>query len=155
MTKILIVEDEGIVAKDIKKRLENLGYTVPAIVPSGEEAIRAAKENPDLVLMDIVLKGDIDGIKAAEIIRAQFNIPVVYVTAHADNRVLQRAKATEPYGYILKPFEDRELHTTIEMALYKYKMEKKVKESGRWLSTILKSWKRDEKEADEVRSKKR
>ncbi|MBU7046712.1 MAG: response regulator, partial [Theionarchaea archaeon] len=139
MVKIVIVEDESIVAKDIKKRLQNLGYTVSAVVSSGEEALEVAEGNPDLYLMDIVLRGEIDGITAAEHLRTQFGIPVIYVTAYADEKTLGRAKMTEPYGYILKPFEDRELHTAIEMALYKHEMEKKLRESQQWLSTTLKS----------------
>ncbi len=139
MVKIVIVEDESIVAKDIKKRLQNLGYTVSAVVSSGEEALEVAEGNPDLYLMDIVLRGGIDGITAAERLRTQFGIPVIYVTAYADEKTLGRAKMTEPYGYILKPFEDRELHTAIEMALYKHEMEKKLRESQQWLSTTLKS----------------
>ena len=139
MVQILIVEDEYIVAKDIRSRLQQMGYSVSAVVSSGEEAVEKVKNSPDLVLMDIVLKGDMDGIEAADVIRAQDDIPVVYVTAHADEKTLQRAKVTEPYGYILKPFENRELHTIIEMALYKHKMEKKLKEKEQWLSTTLKS----------------
>ncbi|MBU7029832.1 MAG: response regulator [Theionarchaea archaeon] len=138
MVSVLIVEDESIVAKDIRKRLQNLGYTVSAIASSGKEALQKAKDNPDVVLMDIVLKGDMDGIEAAEHIRTG-GIPVIYVTAYADDKTLQRAKITEPYGYILKPFEDRELHTVIEMALYKHEMEKKLRESQQWLATTLKS----------------
>ena len=137
---ILVVEDERIVAEDIRRSLENLGYAVTAVVSSGEEALqKAAEENPDLVLMDIVLKGDMDGIEAAQVMNSRFNIPVVYLTAYADDRRLQRAMVTGPYGYILKPFEDRELRTTIEMALYKFNMEKKLKESEQWLATTLKS----------------
>lgn len=139
MVTVLIVEDESIVAKDIQRRLETLGYTVSAIVASGENAVEKARDNPDVVLMDIVLKGDMDGIKAAEIIRSQFSIPVIYMTSYADDKTLERAKVTEPYGYILKPFEDRELHTIIEIALHKHEMEKKVRESEQWLSTTLKS----------------
>ena len=93
----------------------------------------------DLVLMDIVLEGDMDGVKAAEHIRNHFDIPVVYLTAYSDDTTLQRAKITEPYGYILKPFQERELYTTIEMALYKHKMERKLKENEQWLATTLKS----------------
>jgi two-component system cell cycle sensor histidine kinase/response regulator CckA len=137
---ILVVEDERIVAEDIRRSLETLGYAVIAVVSSGEEALqKAAEENPDLVLMDIVLKGDMDGIEAAQEMNSRFNIPVVYLTAYADDRRLQRAMVTGPYGYILKPFEDRELRTTIEMALYKYNMENKLKESEQWLATTLKS----------------
>jgi len=129
-SKILIVEDEGIIAKDIKNILSFLGYSVIAVASSGEEAIEKAKEmHPDLVLMDIVLEGDMDGVKAAEQIRDSFDIPVIYLTAYSDNTTLQRAKITEPYGYILKPFQERELYTTIEMALYKHQVEKKLKES--------------------------
>ncbi|MFH1581617.1 MAG: response regulator [Pseudomonadota bacterium] len=138
--QILVVEDEGIIAKDIQNTLESLGYAVPAIASSGEEAIKKATETlPDLVLMDIVLEGHMDGVEAAERIRDRFDIPVVYLTSYADNKTLQRAKITEPYGYILKPFSERELYTTIEMALYKHKMEKKLRDSEQWLSTTLKS----------------
>ncbi|MGH2574348.1 MAG: PAS domain S-box protein, partial [Ignavibacteria bacterium] len=138
--KILVVEDEGIIAQDIKSCLENLGYTVTDVVYTGQEAIeKAAIFRPDLVLMDIVLKGDKDGIEAANEIRKRFNIPIVYLTAYEDNKTLKRAKLTEPSGYILKPFEERYLRSSIEMALYKHEMENKLKESERWLGTILKS----------------
>jgi len=138
--RILVVEDELIVAKDIQNRLESLGYTVPAVAGSGEEAIeRAAETHPDLVLMDIRLKGEMDGVEAAQQMRDRFNIPVVYVTAHADADTLRRAKITKPFGYILKPFETRELHTAIEMALRQHQMETKLRESERWLSTVLNS----------------
>ena len=126
-TQILVVEDERIVAADIQKRLENRGYSVPVIVSSGVEAIRKAEETrPALVLMNMSLEGDIDGITAAGQIRARFDIPVIYLTAFSDKRTLQEAKVTEPYGYILKPFDEKELHTTIEMALYKHKSERKL-----------------------------
>ena len=105
---ILVVEDEGIVAREIQNMLKQRGYTVPAIVDSGEKAIEeAAALHPDLVLMDIVLKGNVDGVEAAEQIRARFDIPVVYLTAHAMESTLQRAKITEPYGYLLKPFDEK------------------------------------------------
>jgi PAS domain S-box-containing protein len=140
MTKILIVEDERIVAQDIRQRLENMGYTVSAVVSSGKEALQKISSiQPDLTLMDVVLKGNMDGIEVAEKIHDQADIPVVYLTAYADEKTLQRAKVTEPYGYILKPFEDRELRTTIEMALYKHNMENKLKENEQWLATTLKS----------------
>jgi len=129
-TKILVVEDEGIIAKDIGNRLEKMGYFVPAIAFSGEEAIKKTAEfQPDLVLMDIILKGEMDGIEAAGQIHTRFNIPVVFLTAHTEENILQRAKITEPFGYIVKPFEERELHTAIEMALYKYKMEEKLRQT--------------------------
>jgi PAS domain S-box-containing protein len=139
MVTVLLVEDESIVAKDVKERLKNLGYTISAVAASGEKALEKVREHPDVVLMDIVLKGDMDGITAAGIIRSQFNIPVIYMTSHADDRLLERAKVTEPYGYILKPVEDKELYTTINIALHNYEMEKKVRESSQWLSTTLKS----------------
>ncbi len=138
--RILVVEDEGLVAKDIQNQLEHLGYTVPAVASSGEEAIRKAAETlPDLVLMDIRLKGEMDGVEAAAQIRDRFNIAVIYVTAYADDETLQRAKITQPFGYILKPFETRELHSAIEMAIYKHEMETKLKESEQWLATVLSS----------------
>ncbi len=139
-TKVMIVEDESIVAKDIQNRLKRLGYTVVNIVSSGEEAIRkAAETQPDLVLMDIVLKGDIDGIQAAREINTLFNIPVVYLTAYADESTIQRAKITEPFGYILKPFHVKELHSAIQIALYKHEIEKKLKEEKNWFAITLKS----------------
>lgn len=138
--RILVVEDEKIVARDIKNRLKSLGYTVPAIVSSGEEAIKKAEEiRPDLVLMDIVLKGKIDGIKTAKEIYSRFNIPVVYLTAYSDQETIKRAKKTEPFGYIHKPFEIKEIRSTIEIALYKHSMESRLKEKKRWLALTLKS----------------
>jgi len=126
--RVLVVEDESIEAMGIERKLKRLGYIVPAVVASGEEAVKKAEETqPDLVLMDIRLKGDVDGIEAAKQIRSRFNIPVVYLTAYADEETLQRAKITEPNGYILKPFEERELRSNIEMALYKHKMETKMR----------------------------
>ena len=138
--RILIVEDEGIVAKDIQNRLEDLGHTVIDIASSGEEAIQKTEATqPDLVLMDIVLKGDMDGVKAAEQIRKRFDVPVVYLTAYANEKTFERAVITEPHGYIVKPFRDIELLTTINMALHKHKTERKLKESQRWFATTLKS----------------
>jgi len=129
-TRILVAEDEDASARLIEVTLKSLGYAVPAIIPSGEEAVKKAGEvHPDLVLMDIRLKGDMDGVQAAEEISMRFNIPVVYLTAHAESDILQRAKITEPYGYLLKPFSRKELHTTIDIALYKHKMDSKLKES--------------------------
>ena len=117
-THILVIEDESIIALDIADGLRRLGYRVVAVVPSGEQAIqKAAETHPDLVLMDIKLKGDMDGVQAAEHIRAELDIPVIFLTAFADEATLQRAKITQPFGYLLKPFEDRELHSAIEIAL--------------------------------------
>jgi two-component system, response regulator PdtaR len=122
--KILIVEDEGVVALHIRKTLESLGYVVTDTAATGEDAImKAMKNRPDLVLMDIMLKGAIDGIDATEKIRPLFNIPVIYVTAHTDESTLQRAKVTEPFGYIVKPIKERDLYISIEFALYKFRME--------------------------------
>lgn len=121
-TQILVVEDEAIVATDIANILQVLGYAVPAVASSGEAAIEAAAaRRPDLVLMDIRLKGSIDGVKAAREISDRLGIPVVYLTAHADDRTLRRAKITQPYGYILKPFDERDLHVAIEMALHRHR----------------------------------
>jgi CheY-like chemotaxis protein len=130
--KILVVEDEWVVADDIQRILKDQGYCVPLLVFSGEEAIKKA-EDMDLVLMDIVLEGEMDGIEAAEHIRSQYDIPVVFLTAYADEKMLNRARMVGPYGYIVKPFEDRELHATIEMALFRHEMEKKEKEDKQWL----------------------
>ena len=130
MVRILVVEDEAIIARDIKYTLENLGYTVPAMAASGADAIRKAADlQPDLVIMDIVLKGPMDGIQAAAEIRAANDVPVIYLTAYGNEETLQRAKVTAPYGYILKPFEERELHITVEIALHRHQMEKKLRES--------------------------
>ena len=139
-SRLLIVEDEGIVALNIQTRLEGLGYNVVASVSSGEEAIQVAGETrPDLILMDIKLDGKVDGIEAAAEIRRLFQLPVVYLTAYTNDDTLNRAKLTEPYGYILKPFEARDLCTTIEVALYKYQMEQQLREREQWLATTLRS----------------
>jgi two-component system, response regulator PdtaR len=129
-TKIMLVEDEVIVAADVRHRLEGMGYQVTGIVDKGEDAIEKAGETrPNLVLMDIVLKGEMDGIEAAQKIRELYDIPIIYLTAYSDEKTLERAKITEPFGYVLKPFEDREIQSAIEMAIYKHAMEQKLKES--------------------------
>ena len=128
--QIMLVEDEVIVALDVRQRLEALGYIVVAHASSGEEAIMFASEiDLDLILMDVRLRGKMDGIDAAAKIREHHDIPIIYLTAFADENTLSRAKLTEAYGYLIKPFEDRELRSSIEMALYKYQIEKKLKES--------------------------
>ncbi len=138
---ILVVEDEKIIAKDIANVLKKFGYAVPAIASSGEEAIRRLEEmSVDLVLMDIVLKGDIDGIEAAKRITERFNIPVVHLTAYADDDTLSRVKETRPFGYIIKPFKERELYTTIEIALHNHRQS-------------LESRKLEEKRIEELRQK--
>jgi len=128
--KILVVEDEIIVAEDIAGRLKKMGYAVTATVPSGEEAIAKVAENPpDLVLMDIVLKGDMDGITAAEKIRINTNVPTVFLTAYADEKTLQRAKLTDPFGYLVKPFQQQDLRVTIEIALHRRDIEVKMRQA--------------------------
>jgi PAS domain S-box-containing protein len=124
-TRVLIVEDDRIIAQDVQQTLTRMGYAYPIVVSSGEEAVqRAVDMKPDLVLMDIKLKGPMDGVEAAQRIRASLDIPIVYLTAYADEVTLRRAKITGPFGYILKPFEDEDLHATIEMALYRHEMER-------------------------------
>jgi PAS domain S-box-containing protein len=138
--QLMIVEDERIVAEDLRDMLERMGYKVVAMATSGEEAIRKAEETqPDLVLMDIRLNGGLDGIQAAEAIWAHYSIPVTYLTAYADEKTLDRAKATMPFGYILKPFEERDLRTTIEIALYKHSMEGTLKKMEGWYASALES----------------
>jgi len=118
---ILIVEDELLIAKNLSHKLESLGYKIVGIVSSGADAIQCAGEmETDLILMDIVIKGDIDGIETALIINQKFDIPIIYTTAYADDETLQRAENTGSYGYLLKPFKQRELHATIKIALSKY-----------------------------------
>jgi diguanylate cyclase (GGDEF)-like protein/PAS domain S-box-containing protein len=137
--QIMVVEDERVVAADLEMRLRRLGYGVSAVVSSGEEALcRAAETNPDLVLMDIMLAGQIDGVETAARIKDSLNIPVVYLTAHGDAATLQRAKSLEPFGYILKPFDERNLHATLEVALYKAQMERKLRQREEWLAATLK-----------------
>ena len=129
-TNIMVVEDELIVAEDLTRWLMTLGYTIAARAAAGREAVqRCEATRPDLVLMDILLPGDMDGIQAAEEIRRRFDIPVVFITASSDEATLARAKVSEPFGYILKPFDERGLYSTIEMALYKHQSEKRMRES--------------------------
>lgn len=136
----MIVEDEGITALRVKASLEEMGYAVSCICESGEEAVKkAGEERPDLVIMDITLSGEMDGIEASRRIRSCSKIPVVYLTAHSDDTVFQRAKITEPFGYIVKPFDDRELNIAVEIALYKYKMEAALRESRKKYQTLFKN----------------
>ena len=122
--RVLVVEDEIIIAEEIKDRVEGLGYQVCGIAANGSDALAQAETSrPDIVLMDIKLPGDLDGIDAAQHIRSRFRIPVIFVTAYADSKTLMRAKKTEPYGYLIKPFETREIYTSIEMALHRHKAE--------------------------------
>ncbi len=137
--RVLIVEDEGILAIELKEKLEKLGYNVPATASTGAEAIElAANHRPDLILMDIVLKGDMDGIEAAGKIHSTLKVPIIYLTAYADDGTVKRAKVTEPFGYLVKPYNEKELQIALEMALYRHTMEK-LRESHHWLETVLKS----------------
>lgn len=137
---ILVVEDETVIATDLELTLRRMGYHVLAPVASADEALEAVRaHHPDLILMDIRIQGDCDGIEAAARIRRLYNLPVVYLTAHGDNATLERAKATGPLGFLLKPFRARELHATIDMALHRHHVERKIVENGRWLSTVLNS----------------
>jgi PAS domain S-box-containing protein len=138
--RILLVEDEGIIARDIRDSLEGMGYDVIGVEVSGEKAIdTVGRERPDLVLMDVVLQGPVDGIKAASEIRSRYNIPVIYLTAYADEQILERAKPTQPFGYLIKPFEEKELNFTIEMALYKHEMDMKLRDSKEQYQELLES----------------
>ncbi|HLH43013.1 MAG TPA: response regulator [Bryobacteraceae bacterium] len=137
-SKILIVEDDGIVAEDISESLRRLGYEHTAVAHAAEAALCAALDmKPDLVLMDVKLKGGLDGIQTAERIRKRLRVPIVYLTANADPETLQRAKLTEPFGYLLKPYNAQELQSTIEMALFKSQMEERLRESEFWLASTL------------------
>lgn len=136
---IVVVEDEVIVAQDVTSSLQALGYEVPAMFMSAEEVIESFTDlKPDLVLMDIKLKGNIDGIDAGEIIRFKHSIPVVYMTAYSGDNIIPRAKKSMPYGYIIKPFDSVSLYTTIEMALYKHEFERiLVNETENALASII------------------
>lgn len=139
--RIVVVEDEIIVGKDIQSTLQSFGFEVPEVVTSGEEAIQAAfRLSPDLMLMDIMIKGGMDGVDAAEVIRSQFNIPVVYLTAYSDDETLRRAKLTESYGFIAKPFDERELYVAVEFALYRRQLHDQRLEKIQWLEAVLKSF---------------
>lgn len=136
--KIMIVEDEWIAAEDTQYKLQDLGYIVSSIASTGNEAIEKAKEDkPDLVLTDIVLEGEMDGIELAKQLYSSFDIPFIYLTAYADDMILERIKTTEPFGYIVKPFTNEDLKIAIELALYKHKAEEKRKKQIQDLSNAL------------------
>jgi PAS domain S-box-containing protein len=136
--RILVVEDEVIIAMEIADRLKSMGYDVLRIVSNGSMAIKAAKsEKPDLILMDIMIQGDIDGIETATKIHKFSDIPVIYLTANADDSTLERAKVSDAFGYLIKPFEEKELNTSIEMALYKHRMEAKLRESEERFKSLV------------------
>ncbi len=134
---VLIVEDEVLIARDIRKSLEEMGHSVTAVASSAEDAIKSVEDTrPDMLLMDIALPGEVDGIAAASIIRSRFNVPSLYLTSYSDEKTLQRAKATRPLGYLIKPFEERELKLAIEMALYKHRAEEDLRKANRALKTL-------------------
>ena len=128
-TKVFILEDENIVAKDIEQSLKKLGYDVIGIASSGEKLIELLNSGlqPEIFLMDIMIKGEMDGIEVAEYVKKKYSLPIIFLTAYADEDTLSKAKITEPYGYILKPFKEIDLHTTIEMALYKHQKTAEMK----------------------------
>ncbi|NQT64803.1 MAG: response regulator [FCB group bacterium] len=128
--RLLIVEDERIIAEDIKRTLLHFGYNVIEIISYGEIVLeRYDKLNPDLILMDIMLAGKINGIETASRIKEKHRVPIIYLTAYANEPILESAKITEPFGYLIKPFEEHELHATIEMAFYRYKIENNLRQS--------------------------
>lgn len=136
--RILVVEDEGLVAEDLKDMVLGFGYVVPGIAKTGEMAIALAGEHqPDLILMDINLIGEMDGITAGGEIRSRWGIPIIYVTAFASQAIIDRAKITGPSGYILKPFNERQIHTTIEIALYNSQLEQLLKEHDSTINTLI------------------
>lgn len=138
--RILIVEDESLVARDIENMARSLGYEVSGIATTGDQAVeQASRSRPDIILMDVIIKGSLDGIAAAEKIWESHHIPVIYVTAYADELTVKRATTTEHFGYILKPFDERELKIAIEMGFYKSRMGMKLREREEWLSALLKS----------------
>ena len=138
--KIFIVEDEAIVVESLNDHLESLGYTISGHASSGEQALlKISKNESDLVLMDIMLKGEMDGVETAKQVSYLYGIPVVFLTAYSDSETLKRAKLVEPFGYLIKPYNVRELHTTLEITLYKHRMEKRIKMNERRLGTILRS----------------
>ncbi|MCE9499561.1 MAG: response regulator [Leptospira sp.] len=138
--RILIVEDEQIVARDLQLRLKRMEYDVPSIASSGDEAmVLVASDHPNLVLTDINLGTKPDGIELAGRIRSEYDLPVIYITAFTDNDTLKRAQLTEPYGYVVKPFHDRELQIAIEIGIYKHRMERDLRENRSWLAAILQS----------------
>jgi len=139
-TSVLIAEDEALIAMDLKERLEQAGYLVPAIADNAADAVaEVERHEPNLILMDIRLRGAGDGIEAADRIRRQFELPVIFVTAFADRETLERAKITEPFGYVVKPFHSVDFHAQIEMALQKHQSEQRLRRSEAWLSTTIRN----------------
>ncbi|MEJ6681723.1 MAG: response regulator [Flavobacteriales bacterium] len=134
---ILVTEDESIVRKDIETRLKKLGYSIAGTADTGLKAIKLAKsEKPDLVLMDIMLKGEMTGIEAAAEIKKFLDIPIIFLTAYSDDKTLKKAKRSEPHGYLLKPFKESDVRTSIEIAIHKHQTEKKVKQENEFLKSL-------------------
>ncbi|MBD3636175.1 MAG: response regulator [Crocinitomicaceae bacterium] len=153
-TNVLVVEDESIVSKDIQHSLKKLGYNVVGAASTGERAFElASSEKPDIILMDIMLKGEMNGIDTAQKVKEELQIPVIYLTAYADESTLEKAKVTEPYGYIIKPFKEVDLHTSIEMALYKFSKEKEVLKARDLFYSLIEN--KDSKDFIFVKSKSR
>lgn len=135
---IMIVEDEIVVAMELEEKLRSMGYQVSAVVSSGEAAVSGVESaRPDLILMDIRLHGKIDGIQAAGLISQRHDVPVIYLTAYADDSTLNRAKLTQPFGYLIKPFSEKELRTTIEVSLYRHQQEKKTRQNAQYFSETI------------------
>ena len=137
-TTILVVEDEFITGADLQSGLIDMGYNVPLVVDSGEDAVEQAELlRPDAILMDITLRGKMTGIEAAQAIRKKLDVPIIFLTAHSDDSTFQQAIKSEPFGFIIKPFEPYNLHTSIEMALFKHAMEEQLRESERTVRALL------------------
>jgi DNA-binding LytR/AlgR family response regulator len=151
---VLVVEDESIVSKDIQYSLKKLGYQIVGSAATGEKAVELATQlMPDIILMDIMLKGDITGIEASAQIKETLNIPIIFLTAYADENTLSKAKVTEPYAYIIKPFKEIDLHTSIEMALYKHSKELEILKERDMLFSVVEN--KENKDFIFVKSKSR
>jgi len=138
--KILIVDDEVVVAEAIRRQLRSLGYLVVGVVATGTEAVQLAGDHrPDLILMDIKLKGPIDGIEAAGTIQSRYGIPVIYLTAFSDEETLERARPTLPLAYLIKPFVSSDLRAAVELALFRHRVSGMAAQRGRWLNTVVQS----------------
>jgi PAS domain S-box-containing protein len=138
MNRIMLVDDEAIITMQLEKRLASMGYEVVGVASSGEQSLQLARElKPDLVLMDIVMPGDVDGIEAASRIRSELDIPVVFLTAFADETYLERAKGADPFGYLVKPFHEKEVHASIEVALHRGMIEKRFRDRERLYRVIM------------------
>lgn len=138
--KILIVDDEAVVAEAIRRQLRSLGYLVVGVVPTGSEAVQlAGEQRPDIILMDIKLKGPMDGIEAAGTIQSLYGIPVIYLTAFSDEETLERARPTLPLAYLIKPFVSSDLRATLELALFRHRVSGMAAQRGRWLNAVVQS----------------